>query len=55
MKLRYPLALLLIVGFLIAGNNDYESELMEERQYIERFCDGVHGDYLDLNPSCQPT
>ena len=52
MKLRYPLALLLIVGFFIAGNSDYENEVMEERQYIERVCDGVHKDYLNLRPSC---
>jgi hypothetical protein len=52
MKLRYPLALLLIVGFFIAGNSDYENEVMEEKQYIERVCQGVHGDYLRLRPSC---
>ena len=52
MKLRYPLALLLIVGFFIAGNSDYENEVMEEEQYIERACDGVHKDYLNLQPSC---
>ena len=52
MKLRYPLALLLIVGFFAAGQNDYENEVMEEQQYIERVCDGVHGDYLNLEPAC---
>lgn len=52
MKLRYPLALLLIVGFFIAGNSDYENEVMEEQQYIERVCAGVHKDYLNLRPSC---
>jgi len=52
MKLRYPLALLLIVGFFAAGQNDYENEVMEEQQYIERVCDGVHKDYLNLQPSC---
>lgn len=52
MKLRYPLALLLIVGFFIAGNSDYENEVMEEQQYIERVCGGVHKDYLNLRPSC---
>jgi hypothetical protein len=25
---------------------------MEEQQYIERVCDGVHKDYLNLRPSC---
>ena len=50
MKLRYPLALLLIVGFFIAGNSDYENEVIEEQQYIERVCDGVHKDYLNLQP-----
>ena len=52
MKLRYPLALLLIVGFFIAGNSDYENEVMEEKEYIERVCQGVHKDYLNLQPSC---
>jgi len=55
MKLRYPLALLLIVGFFIAGNSDYENEVMEEQQYIERVCAGVHTDYLNLRPACPPT
>jgi hypothetical protein len=26
--------------------------VMEERQYIERVCDGVHKDYLNLRPAC---
>jgi len=52
MKLRYPLALLLIVGFFAAGQNDYENEVMEEQLYIERVCDEVQKDYLNLQPSC---
>jgi len=52
MKLRYPLALLLIVGFFAAGQNDYENEVMEEQQYIERVCDGVHANYLNLELTC---
>jgi len=52
MRLRYPLALLLIVGFFAVGQNDYENEVMEEQQYIERVCGGVHKDYLNLQPSC---
>jgi hypothetical protein len=52
MKLRYPLALLLIVGFFAAGENDYENEVMEEQQYIERVCDGVHTNYLNLELTC---
>ena len=52
MKLRYPLALLLIVGFFAAGQNDYENEVMEEQQYIERVCDGVHANYLKLELTC---
>lgn len=55
MKLRYPLALLLIVGFFAAGQNDYENEVMEEQDYIERVCAGVHTDYLNLRPACPPT
>lgn len=52
MKLRYPLALLLIVGFFAAGQNDYENEVLEEQEYIERVCTGLHKDYLNLRPSC---
>lgn len=54
MRLRYTLALLVIAGFLVAGQNDYENEVMEEQDYNQRVCDGVHGDYLNLQPSCQP-
>lgn len=52
MKLRYPLALLLIAGFFIAGQNDYENEVLEEQDYIERVCTGVHTDYLEIDPDC---
>jgi hypothetical protein len=54
MRLRYPLALLLIAGFFIVGQNDYENEVLEEQDYIERVCQGVHKDYLSIQPSCPP-
>ena len=52
MRLRYTLALLVIAGFLVAGQNDYENEVMEEQDYIERVCDGVHTNYLNLELTC---
>jgi len=55
MKLRYPLAVLVLVMWSVVSNNDFENELQQESIYIEGVCDGVHGDYLDLKPSCQPT
>lgn len=54
MRLRYTLALLLIAGFFIVGQNDYENEVLEEQDYIERVCQGVHSDYLNLQPVCLP-
>ena len=52
MKLRYPLALLLLGLIACVSNNDFEDELQQESIYIQAVCDGVHGDYLDLRPNC---
>ena len=52
MKLRYPLALLLLVLIACVSNNDFEDELQQERIYLDGVCSGRHGDYLNLRPSC---
>ena len=52
MKLRYPLALFVLVALGLAGNGDFEEAQAEEARYAERVCSGVHGDYLNLSPDC---
>ena len=52
MKLRYPLALLLVVLISCVSETDYQDALHEEAIYIQSICDGVHGDYLNLEPTC---
>ncbi len=50
--LRYPLLVLVILGFGYAGNADFDDAMAEEQRYIERVCDGTHSDYLELNRPC---
>ncbi len=52
MKLRYILALMIFVSIGLAGNGDFEEEQAEAARYAERVCSGVHGDYLNLSPTC---
>ena len=52
MKLRYPLALLLVVLISCVSEQDYQDALHEQAMYIERVCDGVHTNYLNLEVSC---
>jgi len=52
MKLRYPLAFLLVVLISCVSNQDYQDALHEEAIYIQAVCDGVHRDYLNLRPAC---
>jgi hypothetical protein len=51
-KLRYPLALLLLSLIACVSNNDFEDELQQERIYLDGVCTGIHGDYLNLQPTC---
>lgn len=53
MKLRYPLALLLIICFLAVSESDFNEEVMEEQRYVERVCAGLHSDYLELKVNCE--
>lgn len=52
MKLRYPLALLLVVLISCVSEQDYQDALHDEAVYIDGVCTGRHGDYLSLRPSC---
>tara|TARA_B100000497_G_C7515947_1_gene313934 strand:- start:39 stop:197 length:159 start_codon:yes stop_codon:yes gene_type:complete len=52
MRLRYPLALFVLVALGLAGNGDFEEEQAEAARYAERVCSGVHGDYLNFSPDC---
>ena len=52
MKLRYPLALLLVVLISCVSEQDYQDALHEEAIYIQGVCDGLYGDYLNLQPAC---
>jgi hypothetical protein len=52
MKLRYILALIIFVSIGLAGQGDFEEEQAEAARYAERVCSGVHGDYLNLSPTC---
>jgi hypothetical protein len=51
MKLRYPLALLLVVLISCVSEQDYQDALHEEAIYIQSVCDGFP-DYLNLRPAC---
>lgn len=48
MKLRYPLALLLVVLISCVSEQDYQDALHEEARYIHGVCTGVHGNWLNL-------
>ena len=50
--MRYPLIVLVILAFGYAGNADFEDDLAEEREYVERVCEGTHSDYLSLGVDC---
>lgn len=52
MKLRYPLALLLVVLVSCVSNQDYQDALNDEAAYIDGVCTGYHGDYLNIQPAC---
>jgi len=52
MKLRYPLALFVLIALGLAGQGDFEEAQAEEARYAERVCSGVHGDYLNTFPDC---
>jgi hypothetical protein len=52
MKLRYPLALLLVVLISCVSEQDYQDALHDEARYIHGVCTGAYGDYLDLEPNC---
>ena len=52
MKLRYPLALLLVVLISCVSEQDYQDALHDEAVYIDGVCTGRHGDWLNLRPSC---
>ena len=52
MKLRYPLALLVLLALGFAGESDFQEEQAEAARYAERVCTGVHNDYLSLKPDC---
>ena len=53
MKLRYPLALLLIICFLAVSESDFNEEVKEEQRYAQRVCSGVHSNYLELRIDCE--
>jgi len=52
MKLRYTLALFVLVALGLAGQGDFEEEQAEAARYAERVCSGAHSDYLNLSPIC---
>ena len=52
MKIRYILGLIIFVSIGLAGQGDFEEEQAEEARYEFRVCSGVHGDYLNLSPTC---
>ena len=52
MKLRYPLALLLVALISCVSEQDYQDALHEEARYIHGVCTGFHGDWLNLEPNC---
>ena len=52
MKLRYPLALLVVLLVSCVTNQDYQDALHEEAVYIQSVCDGVHGTTSTFRPAC---
>jgi hypothetical protein len=54
MKLRYVaavVAVFLIIG--LAGNSDYEDQLIAENHYNEMVCSGHWPDYENRQPACE--
>ena len=50
LKLGAAAIIVLALGF--AGDGDFEDAKALERDYIERVCSGVHGNYMNLEVNC---
>ncbi len=52
LPLKLAAAALVVVALGFAGDDDFEDAKASERDYIERVCAGVHGDYNRLGVAC---
>tara|TARA_R110002153_G_scaffold200084_1_gene353438 strand:+ start:568 stop:735 length:168 start_codon:yes stop_codon:yes gene_type:complete len=45
-------AAMVVIALGFAGDGDFEDAKASERDYIERYCTGVHGNYMNLEVAC---
>ena len=49
---KLAVAAMFIIALGAAGDADFEDAKASERDYIERYCTGVHGNYMNLEVTC---
>ena len=52
LPLKLAAAAMVVIALGFAGDGDFEDAKAQERDYIERYCTGVHGNYMDLEVTC---
>jgi hypothetical protein len=52
LPLKLAAAAILVIALGFAGDGDFEDAKASERDYIERVCSGVHGDYQQMGVAC---
>lgn len=45
--------IILILAFGFTGSGDFEVAKQSEADYIERVCNGIHTNYLELDFTCE--
>jgi len=51
----FAVGAVVVLAFMLlglAGEADYQAELHEQQEYIERVCQGVHSDYEGIGVRC---
>ena len=52
LALKIGAAAMVVIALGFAGDGDFEDAKAQERDYIERYCTGVHGNYMNLEVAC---
>lgn len=52
LPLKLAFAAMVVIALGYAGDGDFKDAKASERDYIERVCAGVHGDYNRLGVAC---